>query len=396
MLTELAWYAELQKLMPAWQKTLTAPPAPHNDSRTITLPSLGLRSRRRGNNGKEEVAGGATIKLPRFDRSPVLDMLSVIWTVRRSGTNIDTLLRGARGERSMFQPGPIFDVLLNPGVLDPERLAQSRTQLRIAVVALESGELRYVTEAGGLVDRENRPIPTDAPLSVVDAVLASCAIPGLLPPVRLGEEHYIDGGTRESAPVQVAMTHLGVDRCYAVIAMPRGLARESSYADKDMLSIVLRSAAGIMADEILLNDVARARAAGAIVIAPEVNLIDVLGVDPGLLSISMDYGYVRAAEACQGATRDQERLTRDVVEMRRQIWTTENSIFRPNSGTDGVRPDGQPDLAALKRQLRDLVAQMPADRLPSGAGHWWRAWEGHPYQITEPPSWTEDDARSRP
>jgi len=396
MLTELAWYAELQKLMPAWQKTLTAPPAPHNDSRTITLPSLGLRSRRRGNNGKEEVAGGATIKLPGFDRSPVLDMLSMIWTVRRSGTNIDTLLHGARRERSMFQPGPIFDVLLNPGVLDPERLAQSRTQLRIAVVALESGELRYVTEAGGLVDRENRPIPTDAPLSVVNTVLASCAIPGLLPPVRLGEEHYIDGGTRESAPVQVAMTHLGVDRCYAVIAMPRGLARESSYADKDMLSIVLRSAAGIMADEILLNDVARARAAGAIVIAPEVNLIDVLGVDPGLLSISMDYGYVRAAEACQGATRDQERLTRDVVEMRRQIWTTENSIFRPNSGTDGVRPYGQPDLAALKRQLRDLVAQMPADRLPSGAGHWLRGWESHPYQITEPPSWTEDDARSRP
>lgn len=144
----------------------------------------------------------------------------------------------------MFRPGPIFDVMLNPGVLDPERLAQSRTELRVAVVALESGELRYVTGTGALVDRENRPVWTDSPLSVVDAVLASCAIPGLLPPVRLGEEHYIDGGRRENAPVQIAMTHLGVDRCYAVIALPRGLARESSYADKDMLSIVLRSAAG--------------------------------------------------------------------------------------------------------------------------------------------------------
>src|SRR5437764_1033707 len=29
--------------------------------------------------------------------------------------------------------------------------------------------------------------------SVVDAVLASAAVPGLLPPVRIGDEHFIDG-----------------------------------------------------------------------------------------------------------------------------------------------------------------------------------------------------------
>jgi predicted acylesterase/phospholipase RssA len=389
MLTELAWYAELQKLMPAWQKTALDANPPQNDSRTITLPSLGLRNRRRNKNGQAEVAGGTTIKLPHWDRSPVLDMLSMMWTMRRSGTNLDTLLRGARTERSMFRHGPIFDVLLDPGVLDVERLAQSRTQLRVAVVALESGELRYVTGTGGLVDRENRPVWTDSPLSVVDAVLASCAIPGLLPPVRLGEEHYTDGGTRENAPVQIAMTHLGVDRCYAVFALPRGLARESSYADKDMLSIVLRSGAGIMADEILLNDVARARAAGAVIIAPEVDLVGLLGVDPGLLSISMDYGYLRAAEACEDATAEQQRLTRDIVEMRHHIWSVENRLFGPDSG-DGFRAQEQSDLAVLKRRLRDVVAQVPGARLPAGAGEWWRTWEDHPYEITEPASWAED------
>src|SRR5262249_48335697 len=30
--------------------------------------------------------------------------------------------------------------------------------------------------------------------SVVDAVLASCAVPGLLPPVEVGGEHFMDGG----------------------------------------------------------------------------------------------------------------------------------------------------------------------------------------------------------
>jgi NTE family protein len=394
MLTELAWYAELQKLMPAWQKAHNSQPRQH-DSRTITRPSLGLRARHK-NGQQEEAAGRPTIKLPRRDRSPVLDTLSMIWTMRRSGTDIDTLLRGARRERSMFRPGPIFDALLNAGVFDPTRLAQSGTQLRIAVVALESGELHYVTGTGGLVDRENRPVQTDAPLSVVDAVHASCAIPGVLPPVRLGDEHYVDGGTRENAPVQIAMTHLGVDRCYAVISLPRGLARESSYADKDMLSIVLRSTAGIMADEILLNDVARARAAGAVVIAPEVNLLGVLSADPGLLSISTDYGYIRAAEACEGATPEQQRLTRDVVEMRHRIWSVENSLFGPDSAADGVRVEPQSGLAVLKRRLRDLVAQAPAGRLPAGASQWWRAWEGHPYEIAEPAYWTENHRRRVP
>lgn len=37
--------------------------------------------------------------------------------------------------------------------------------------------------------------------SVVDAVLASAAVPGLLPPVMIGGEHFIDGGIVNSIPV---------------------------------------------------------------------------------------------------------------------------------------------------------------------------------------------------
>ncbi|GAC1445802.1 MAG: patatin-like phospholipase family protein [Mycobacteriales bacterium] len=36
---------------------------------------------------------------------------------------------------------------------------------------------------------------------VVEAVLASCAVPGLLPPVRIGVEHFVDGGLVHSIPV---------------------------------------------------------------------------------------------------------------------------------------------------------------------------------------------------
>jgi NTE family protein len=41
---------------------------------------------------------------------------------------------------------------------------------------------------------------------VVSAVLASCAVPGLLPPVEIGGEHYFDGGLVDSIPVGRAVT----------------------------------------------------------------------------------------------------------------------------------------------------------------------------------------------
>jgi NTE family protein len=40
---------------------------------------------------------------------------------------------------------------------------------------------------------------------VVPAVLASCAVPGLLPPVEIGGEHFFDGGLVDSIPVGRAL-----------------------------------------------------------------------------------------------------------------------------------------------------------------------------------------------
>lgn len=54
---------------------------------------------------------------------------------------------------------------------------------------------------------------SDGPL--VDAVLASCAVPGLLPPVRVGDEHFLDGGLVNSLPVDRAVT-LGATEIYVL------------------------------------------------------------------------------------------------------------------------------------------------------------------------------------
>lgn len=48
-----------------------------------------------------------------------------------------------------------------------------------------------------------------------EAVLASCAVPGLLPPVRIGDRHYMDGGLVASVPIGRA-AELGAERIFVL------------------------------------------------------------------------------------------------------------------------------------------------------------------------------------
>jgi NTE family protein len=51
--------------------------------------------------------------------------------------------------------------------------------------------------------------------ALADAVLASCAVPGILPPVKIGDEHFIDGGIVNSIPVARAV-RLGATSIYVL------------------------------------------------------------------------------------------------------------------------------------------------------------------------------------
>jgi NTE family protein len=51
--------------------------------------------------------------------------------------------------------------------------------------------------------------------TLADVVLASCAVPGILPPVPIDGEHFIDGGIVNSIPVSRAV-RLGARRIYVL------------------------------------------------------------------------------------------------------------------------------------------------------------------------------------
>lgn len=103
-------------------------------------------------------------------------------------------------------------------------LARSRTHLQaygevrqrladiLPVQRLEELSLPFQCVAAS-IERAAEHWFTDGPLP--DVLLASCAVPGILPPVRIGEEHYIDGGIVNSIPVSRAV-RLGARRIYVL------------------------------------------------------------------------------------------------------------------------------------------------------------------------------------
>src|SRR5699024_2635975 len=169
---------------------------------------------------------------------------------------------------------------------------------RISVVGLESGKLRYVTGRGELRDVNDQPLELPG-VDFVEAITASCAIPGVFPPVELGGEHYVDGGIRANLPTDIAYS-LGAGRVIAIVSGAEGPSAVESWSGGDLLEILTCSSAGIMPDELESLQIRLARAQGAIVIDPVIDVHDTLTVDPGLIAIATDYGWMRAQDIMTG------------------------------------------------------------------------------------------------
>ena len=142
-------------------------------------------------------------------------------------------LQAMLGRRaSLYETGPLRQVLAQH--LDPPRVAASPIRLRVGYVDLLSG--RYRT-AGN-----------DHP-ALVDAVLASCALPVVFPPVALrdGRELGVDGGVRHVTPLADAMRELArepttgdeLDEVWVLVPEPLGRVRRSAVSH--WLSVALRS-----------------------------------------------------------------------------------------------------------------------------------------------------------
>lgn len=269
--------------------------------------------------------------------------------------------------------------------LDLDKVRRSGIKLLITVVGLESGEARYINESGYFSDGED----TCRQIDLIDAVLASSSIPGLFPPVKLYSENYVDGGMREMLPVEAAIS-LGATEVYAVTCSKAGVGILWSFDSSNMIDITLRATMDIALDEIQRKNAYPPRGWGVDfkLIQPTLETHDILAIEPGMISISMAYGYMRAFDVVEGRSdpgkfENLKRTSDDITQLRLKLWKMEH---RENGGSGHdetlsiieLKPPASPDyprhIHELKENLKVLVderLQFGDDAVPPDIEAWW-------------------------
>ena len=329
---------------------------------------------------------GAGLRLPRVRRQ-----------LRSSGSSVLNLAPLAAALRHGSEDG------VRP--VDPTLVARPGLQLRLAVIALRAGVLRYVTESGTIVESDARtPAPglSAGPVGVVDGAIASASVPMVFPPRALADDDYVDGGVVEIIPVRAA-AQLGATRIIAVVAVPLDLPREErDYSDAPAGSIGLRAMGmvGVAERQRANLDVHLPEGSTLTTIDPVVDVVGLFEIEPGLLRINKDYGWLRAADLlAEGDPRvlaDIADGTHAIVEARRQAWRLEEDLWAAGRGRSENTDAGT---LALVREQKDAVRELVDRRkqlgfpVPDGCAAWWSDYEVHTGE--RPPSLPADPAHRR-
>jgi NTE family protein len=104
--------------------------------------------------------------------------------------------------------------------------------LRVTAIDIATGELTVFDRTSGV--------------DLVDAVAASCAVPGAWPPVTIGERRYMDGGIGSTINLDVAQ-----DCDLAVVLVPAGVSAPSSFGAGPAAEVAAfgGQALGVFADD---------------------------------------------------------------------------------------------------------------------------------------------------
>jgi NTE family protein len=106
------------------------------------------------------------------------------------------------------------------------------------LVASEWSERPLLITAVDAETGEFRTFDRDSGVPLVQAVAASCAVPGVYPPVTIEGRRYVDGGMRSAANADLAEGH---DRLVVLAPIPRGVGPMTS-VDAQVTAMVARVA----------------------------------------------------------------------------------------------------------------------------------------------------------
>ncbi len=342
--------------------------------------------------------GLLTGSLPVVPILGTINLLKLTFDLHEVSNFIDDLGK----QKSFYSLDPLFKKLTDPKVLDLSKIESSDIDLCLATVNLESGLLRLIDKSGNLMDEKGTLI-NSTKISLPMAIRASASIPVVFEPVKLEDGYYIDGGVRKFIPVKSAVDR-GAATVYAIGTAAINGYPADSFATKGVMDIAARALTDIMPSEIQLDNLNALKGwdANIIPILPIVDLYNSLDVDPGLVQIAIDYGYMRAFEVAFGNDRDEQtrkksaELADKITTLRLAIWQAEITAgeFWPHPKFGEKKgelssfnvPTAQDliDVRLMKRELVSLIAQrhelggeFPGGDYPNSVKKWYQSWEKH-------------------
>lgn len=123
-----------------------------------------------------------------------------------------------RKERAFYNTKFVFDVVPNELLpFDYEEFAKFEGKVEATVTNVHTGEAEYLEVPRG---KEMR-----------DTLVASCSLPLLFQPVRIGKHVYLDGGLGESLPFEHAFDE-GCDKVIVVLTRERSYRKKPDKASK--------------------------------------------------------------------------------------------------------------------------------------------------------------------
>ena len=161
----------------------------------------------------------------------------------------------ARREPAFASPAPLRRLLQRH--LGFERIEDARCAL--TVVATEVATGREVNIARG---------------DVVDAVMASAALPGVFPPVQVGSHLLMDGGVVNNTPISAAVAQ-GADIVYV---LPTGYACALEHAPRSPIGMAMQ-AVTVAIQQRLISDVQALQGSVTLRVAPPLCPLSVSPVD---------------------------------------------------------------------------------------------------------------------
>ena len=166
-----------------------------------------------------------------------------------------------------------------------ERLEEAALPVHVVATELKSGRAAILSSG-----------------PAVPALLASCAIPGVFPPVTINRREYVDGGVANHTPITVAM-ELGATKIFVLPVGYPWLNKEPTNA----LGMALHALARIV-EQKLDAEVEANRAAADIHVLPALDIADVSPADFSHTKELIDWGYKAARRYLSGAANGRSVL----------------------------------------------------------------------------------------